>query len=82
MIDTFKTKVPDLEQYIRTDSLQIMQEMLNEMCDPVKFAEVFNMNVEYAIEKTAMDYERFIKCMDYIQVNVNFICATHNNYIK
>lgn len=69
VIQTLMQEVPHLEQYIRTDSLQIMEEMLNAMCDRIKFAEFFNMNVEYADDENAMDYECFIKSMDYIQVN-------------
>lgn len=73
MIETFTKEVPNLEQYLKTDSLLIMEEMLNAMCDPTKFAELFMLNVEYAKDKNAMDYECFIKCMDYIQVNVKLI---------
>lgn len=68
MIHTLMPEVPDLEQYLRTDSLQIMYEMLNAMCDRLKFAELFDMNVEHANDENAMDYQCFIKSMEYIQV--------------
>lgn len=68
VIHTLMKEVPDLEQYLRTDSLLIMEEMLSAMCDRIKFAELFHMNVEHANDENAMDYECFVKSMDYIQV--------------
>lgn len=80
VIETFTHDVPNLEQYLRTDSLQIMEEMLNVMYDRQKFAELFDMNVEYANDENAMNYECFIKSMDYIQVNeLTIVIIIHNN---
>lgn len=76
VIHTLMQEVPHLEQYLRTDSLQIMEEMLNAMYDRIKFDQLFHMNVELTNDENAMDHECFIKSMEYIQVNVKLINFT------
>lgn len=69
LVAMLRKEKPQLDDYFRDVSLKIAEEMLNAMWDIGKFNEFFDMNVEYVINETTIDYKVFIKSLDYIQVN-------------
>lgn len=60
---------PNLEDYFKSDSLKIAEEMLNAMWDRVKFSEMFDMNVEFVVDDNTIEYEIFVQSLAYIQVS-------------
>lgn len=60
---------PNVDDHLRSDSLNILKEMLHEMWDREKFAELFGMNVEYVVNENTISYDVFLKSVKFLQVS-------------
>lgn len=68
MLNTLLKEEPRIGDYFESHSLEIIEELINNMWDDDKFAEYFHTNVEYVADDSTINYEIFTKSLDYVQV--------------
>lgn len=59
---------PNIEQYFESHSLEIIEELFNNVWDAGKFTDFFGIDVEFVTDENTIDYKAFAKSMEYIRV--------------
>lgn len=68
MLKILRAEKPRIEEHFDSESLEIIEELLNNMWDVDKFREYFDTEVEYVTDDRTIDHTVFMKSLEYIQV--------------
>lgn len=68
MLRILRAEKPCIEEYFNSYSLEIIEELLNNMWDAEKFRQYFDSEVEYVTDEHTIDYKVFMKSLEFIQV--------------
>lgn len=68
MLKILRGQKPKIENYFESHCLEIIEELLNNMWDIEKFREYFDTEVEFVIDDRNIDYNTFMKSLEFIQV--------------
>lgn len=59
---------PTIQDYFETHPLEIVEELLSNMWDVEKFVQFFETDVEFVTDEHTINYNIFLKSLDYIRV--------------
>lgn len=68
MLKILRAEKSRIEEYFDSESLGIIEELLNNMWDVDKFHQYFDTEVEYVTDDRTIDHNVFMKSLEYIQV--------------
>lgn len=68
MLKSIKTDIPNVENHFDSHPLEIIEELLSHMWDVTTFRNYFETDIEFVVEKHAIDHDTFKKSLVYIQV--------------
>lgn len=78
MLRILRKEKPNIEQYFESHSLEIIEELFNNVWDAKKFTELFEIDVEYVTDGSTIDINTFFRSLEYIQVlQLNFISISN-----
>lgn len=77
MLKILRREKPNIEAYFESHSLEIIEELFNDVWDAKKFAELFEIDVEFVTDDSTIDYNTFVQSLEYIRV-----CFTFINYVE
>lgn len=72
LLTILRKEQPDIEDYFDSHSLEIIQELFNNVWDAGKFREFFDMDVEFVTDANTLDFNAFVGSLDYIRVGKIF----------
>lgn len=68
MLKILRREKPNIEAYFESHSLEIIEELFNDIWDAVKFTELFEIDVEFVTDDSTINYNTFVQSLEYIQV--------------
>ncbi|XP_031619505.1 serine/threonine-protein kinase ATM [Contarinia nasturtii] len=67
MMKILKEQLPQIAKYFDTHSLEIIEKLLKHMWDEVEFRAYFDTEVEFISDKQTIDYNIFMKSLQFLQ---------------
>lgn len=68
MLKILRNEKPNIESYFESRSLEIIEELFRNVWEAEKFAEMFEVDVEFVSDGSTIDFKTFLETLDYIQV--------------
>lgn len=68
MLKILRNEKPNIERYFESRSLEIIEELFRNVWEAEKFAEMFEVDVEFVSDGSTIDFKTFLETLDYIQV--------------
>lgn len=68
MLTNIKDDIPNFEDNFHSYSLEIIEEILSKLCDLDTFKSYFETEIEFMVDKHAINHDAFKKAFEYVQV--------------